>query len=285
MKALWASDLYPGWAGRTRVFVDTVDYFFRRCLRLMVGSDIPKTTVALFYAGLLVLVVFVVTRHRGSEACRALRAILPTSALLVIAYGFMVVDRQVWWLALPALTIFLVTFVAGATFLETAVPSDLARACLRIAAAAMCIAVYISWHSRLTPLYPWQPDVRRSQAAIEALVPESERIGCFNAGIPMFFGRGRVVALDGLVSHVAREHWAARSVDALLEQQHVRLIADEQLTMNRAFRFMRRRPVLAERASYPLTGWPTGRRVLWEVLPGRERRQATENEPGLRFPR
>jgi hypothetical protein len=115
------------------------------------------------------------------------------------------------------------------------------------------------------PLYPWQPDVKASQRLIEGRIPAQELIGCFNAGIPMFFGAGRVVALDGLVSHRARAYWSERRLDEFLRMSGVAYIADEQRAMNRALRFVHTRPELEPLASYPLTGWPTHERILWQV--------------------
>ena len=83
--------------------------------------------------------------------------------------------------------------------------------------------------------------------------------------IPGFFGSGRVIALDGLVSRSARLYWTRRRFEHYLAYQNVRYVADEQRAMNRAMLFVHERPALEIVASYPLRGWPTHRRILWKV--------------------
>jgi hypothetical protein len=80
---------------------------------------------------------------------------------------------------------------------------------------------------------------------------------------------GRIVALDGLVSHTALGYWSQRRIDDYVRDAHVRFIADDPPTVERAQRFTRSRPQLEERHTFPLRGWPTGRRMLWEVEPDR----------------
>jgi hypothetical protein len=45
----------------------------------------------------------------------------------------------------------------------------------------------------------------------------------------------------------------------------VRFIADDPPTVDRAQRFARSPLPLVERHTFPLRGWPTGTRMLWEV--------------------
>jgi hypothetical protein len=105
----------------------------------------------------------------------------------------------------------------------------------------------------------------RNQAEIERTIPRDRRIGSFNAGIPLYFGTGRVVALDGLVSHAARGYWIERRLDEYLRDARVAFIADERWGLDRAQRFSRATLPLQERRTFPLHGWPTGERLLWAV--------------------
>jgi hypothetical protein len=130
----------------------------------------------------------------------------------------------------------------------------------------LSLAAFISQTRRPLDLYPWQPDVNASQRAIEGIVPPNTRVGCFNAGIPMFFGSRQVIALDGLVNHRARELWTEHRFEEFLRESGVAFIADDRRALNRALRFVRAPPILEPVARYPLMGWPTGERLLWRVI-------------------
>jgi hypothetical protein len=201
-------------------------------------------------------------RGRGAIALRA--AVVPATVIVGV-YGLTLVDRQIWWMGLPWLAMFL-TAMLGAVWLCRSIPA--ARSRQRTVRGAMLAVSMISFialaRSPLAP-YPWQADVLRSQAEIERSIPRDQRIGSFNAGIPLYFGTGRIVALDGLVSHDARGYWFERRVGDYLRDARVRFIADDRLTVDRAQRFSRTPFPLEERRTFPLRGWPTGERLLWEV--------------------
>jgi hypothetical protein len=264
MKALWAADLLPDAASRVRNLLETADYFLRGSVRLMWYSLPPGLLTLVPIALAAAFVGVQVHRPRGRVAI-ALRAAVVPVTVIVGVYGVTMVDRQLWWLGLPWLTMFL-TAMLGTVWLCRSIPEMRRRQ--RIVRWAMVAASMISAitlvRAPLAP-YPWQADVLRSQATIEQEIPPDQRIGCFNAGIPLYFGSGRIVALDGLVSHAAREYWAERRVDDYLRDANVRFIADEPMTLGRARRFSRGPFPLDERRTFPLHGWPTGMRVLWAV--------------------
>jgi hypothetical protein len=266
MKALWAADLFPDAASRVGNVLDTADYFLRYSVRLMWWSLSPGllTVVPLaIAAGFLAVQVH---RPRGRVAL-AMRAAFVPAVIIGSVAGLTLVERQIWWLGLPWLTMFL-TAILGTVWLCRAIPA--ARRRQRVVRGAMLAGSTIAFlafaRAPLTP-FPWQADVLRSQAAIEGSIPQDQRIGCFNAGIPLYFGTGRIVALDGLVSHAARGYWLERRFDDYLRAAHVRFIADERLTLNRAQRFSRAPLPLAELRTFSLSGWPTGARLLWAVEP------------------
>jgi hypothetical protein len=184
----------------------------------------------------------------------------------VLVYGTLFVERQLWWLMLPCLAIFLASFIALPLVLESARVGTTPQRVVQSALLVLAFAVFVRWHVKDRMPYPWQPDVRRSQLDIEARLPPAALIGCFNAGIPQYFGAGRVVALDGLVNHDVQRYWKERRVDAYLRDHGIGFIADEERTLQRVRRFTEMSLELEERASYPLPGWPTGRRLLWEVM-------------------
>ena len=82
------------------------------------------------------------------------------------------------------LSTLLLMFVAVPTWLRSLRVGDAAHAAARIALVLVALLLFVRWHVKGHTPYPWQPDVRRSQLAIESVVPAPERIGCFNAGIP-----------------------------------------------------------------------------------------------------
>jgi hypothetical protein len=135
-----------------------------------------------------------------------------------------------------------------------------------IAASMFSVIALARGQNTLRP-YPYQADVLRSHAEIERTIPRDRRIGCFNAGIPIYFGTGRIVALDGLVSHDALGYWADRRFDDYLRDARVSFIADDAPPLDRALRFSGTPSSvhLEEQRTFPLQGSPTGIRVLWSV--------------------
>jgi hypothetical protein len=265
MKILWASDLYPTPAARLANVGKTFQYFSRHCLTLMATWHFSWASFSAIGVVLSAAPVMVLTRQADSIQARALRAVLAPVLALATIYGIAFVDRQHWWLTLPCLAILVVMFTAFPAFLRWLRLSPAAESTARAALLALAVALFVRWHVKDHRLYPWQPDVRRSQLAIEAVVPGGERIGAFNAGIPAYFGSADVVALDGLVSHGARRYWTERRLDDYLAQHGIRFVADEERAFAKAMRFVREPLHVQEIASYPLQGWPSGRRVLWRL--------------------
>jgi hypothetical protein len=166
---------------------------------------------------------------------------------------------------LPSLAIVVLSFLALAGTMSSLRLHEHHETWARTLILTLSLAAFISQTGRPLDLYPWQPDVKASQRAIEGIVPPNARVGCFNAGIPMFFGSRQVVALDGLVNHRARMFWSQHRFEEFLRESDVAYIADERRALNRALRFSRVPPTLERVAAYPLTGWPTGERLLWRV--------------------
>jgi len=264
MKALWAADRFPDAASRVTNLLDTADYFLRGSVRLMWYS-LPTPLLTLVPLVLAAAFVGVQLRHPHGRSAIALRAAVMPAMLVGVFYGMTLVDRQIWWLGLPWLTMFL-TAMLGAVWLCHTIPA--ARRRQRFIRGAMVAASMLSFialaRAPLAP-YPWQVDVLRSQAVIERSIPPDQRIGCFNAGIPLYFGTGRIIALDGLVSHAARGYWLERRFDDYLRDAQIRFIADDPLALTRAQHFSRGPLSLDARQTFPLHGWPTGARLLWAV--------------------
>ncbi len=266
MKTLWASDQYPGFTARLENLSKTLEYFTRRCLAAMTVWSYSAASVTLCFLGLSAGPVFTLLRRPASLQGRAVASLLLWLAALILTYGLAVVERQIWWLTVPCLTIMLIQFMTVPWALGTVSGGVRIGRALQPTLVILAVLLLARWHIKDRPLYPWQPDVRRSQLAIEALVPAPERIGAFNAGIPAYFGSGRVVALDGLVNHIVRTHWAERRFDQFVASHGIHFIADEARVLDKAHRFSRTPLRLELVASFPLHGWPTGQRHLWRVI-------------------
>jgi hypothetical protein len=268
MKMLWAADRYPEPWSRVLNLRLTIAFFSRRCLSLMTVWNFSWWSFAPAAAALAVGPAIVLVRHR-----RSLRATVQVGLLLAVVvstlvYGLLMVDRQVWWLALPCLTFFLVSFSSFPAVLDALPAARVVHPWARMGVVLLSVALIARWHIKDYKPYPWQPDVMRSQLALADYVPEDERIGVFNAGIPAFFGRHPVVALDGLVNTEARRCWEARRVDAYVAWLGLRYVVDEELALARAQRFSGRPIPIEEVTTFELSSWPSGRRVLWRVSTG-----------------
>ena len=92
-------------------------------------------------------------------------------------------------------------------------------------------------------------------------------MGCFNAGIPAYFGSRTVVNLDGLMNHAVIPYWRGHRFLDYLRDAHLAWIAGEEGAFGRAINFSAAaRPMVAVPvATAPLTGWPTPWRVLWKM--------------------
>lgn len=265
MKMLWTADRYPTAAGRLGNLWTTTVFFTRRCLSLMTVWNYSWGSFAVLVLALAGACWFLLTKRADTLAARVVPAVLAPVAALTLAYGILLVDRQVWWLVLPCLAYFVIVFTAVPALAEALDSRRRLDAWVRFGVVLFAIAVFARWHIKGYEPYPWQPDVRHSQLALSAHVPPHEVVGAFNAGIPAFFGSHRVVALDGLVNHDARRCWESRRLDAYLQSQDVRFIADEERVMARALRFSHPRVELVEVTAFKLRGWPSGRRILWRV--------------------
>ncbi len=212
----------------------------------------------------VVVVVGAALRARGGRPrrLRALVAVLGIAVVLMLAaYGAMLADIQAWYLGLPAL----VSWLAVTSALAVLAPRG--RPALAAGAAVLAVSLFLfgrAWADPLVP-YPWQRDVLRSVPVFEALVPPGARLGCFNAGIPAYFGHRTVIGLDGLVNHTVVGYWRARRFDRYLADADIAYIADEEGVLRRAGRFCSAEPALEPLATVPLEGWRTGRRLLWKV--------------------
>ncbi|HEY7214139.1 MAG TPA: hypothetical protein VIC28_05875 [Thermoanaerobaculia bacterium] len=193
--------------------------------------------------------------------------LLGSTVLTGIVYGLFYWDVPTWYRAQPALLLFVIAFLwiarAGAATARPWGPVFTAGVPLLL----LILSVVSSWSLYRQPpvAYPWQRDYLGSQRAFERLVPPGEAIGCFNAGIPGFFSRRRIVNLDGLVNSSVLPYFRARDFDRYFADEGIRYIADDAGSVKDAQAFMRRPLRLRELAWVPLQGGFATRRWLWRV--------------------
>ena len=188
--------------------------------------------------------------------------LLGASILTGAVYGLFYWETPDWYHAQPALLIFIVTYlwitrVAAGNRWNPVLPAMLLLITLLGA---------ISFYRDPPVHYPWQRDFYTSQAAFEKLVPTGEAIGCFNAGIPAFFGTRRIVNLDGLVNDSVVPYYRDRNLDRYFGEQGIHYLADESQCLDRVAPFMSGPLRLQPLASVPLHGLFSPRRVLWRVV-------------------
>jgi hypothetical protein len=228
-------------------------------VRLWTGLVITLALSALLWRGL--------KREATADAARVGLVVLLGSMLTGGIYGTFFSDTQYWYKAQPGLIFFVLTFGCAALVIRAIRPT-LARGAA-VAAALLTVPLLIGRLATLNS-YPHQRDVLLSQRRFDDMVPAGATIGCFNAGIPGYFGKRRIVNLDGLVNNTIYDYYVTRTVDVYLERAEIGYVADEMDALERGMRFFRSRPELDVVASAAMPGWTSGRRYLWRI--GRESR-------------
>jgi hypothetical protein len=193
--------------------------------------------------------------------------LLLASVLTGTVYGLFYWDIQVWYRTQPAIVLFVLSYLWIARTGE--VLTGRWRVVFRTVVPLLLLALSLreawSMYSRPPIIYPWQRDFYSSQPELEKHVPPGEAIGCFNAGIPAYFSRRRIVNLDGLVNASVVPYYQTRTFEQYLVDEKIHYIVDEPLSLERARSFMQTPPRLQPLAAVPLHGWPAPVRVLWRV--------------------
>lgn len=208
-------------------------------------------------------------RRRGEDAplVAATAWLLVSTAVLGLVYGAFASDQMVWYFGLPGLALFLLAVLWTARLLGRI--AALRRTALQSGAGAALVVAAIflfsRYRDRMPYEYPWQRDVLASQREFEKSVPADARIGCFNAGIPAYFGGRTVVNLDGLVNHDLVEVYRRGELAQWLAGAGIGFVADEPLALGRAQRLTKDAILLTPVASAPLRGWMSPTRFLWRV--------------------
>jgi hypothetical protein len=268
MKMLWAAE---GSAKSTTRIADTLSYVFGNWAAYPV-LGIPggrwSNERGLLAGALTVWLVWLMVkgwRRSETRATAAAGLFLTTLTLLTgLVYALFFSEQQYWYKAQPSLVLFTVLYVT--CVLAATHASWTAARAKRVAAAAVAVMT-LTLMGRVASLnsYPWQKDVLASQLKFDEIVPEGEVIGCFNAGIPGFFGKRTVVNLDGLMNNPIYEYYRAREFDKYLADAKIHYLADEEVALHRGLTFVQHPVQLDVVDAVPLTGWFSGRRYLWRV--------------------
>jgi len=201
-----------------------------------------------------------VTRHAAAVGLVLLIGTIMTGSV----YGLLFHDEQSWYRAQPGFLLYVVlysTAVLGAMALFPRLPQRVASVALL---ALFGVALVV--RTRTLNPYPWQRDVFTSQAAFERFVPSDRPIGCFNAGIPGYFGDRTIVNLDGLVNNRVYPYYKERAFDDYVADAGIDYVADETAALERAARFTRHPLALEKIAHFPNNAAYTEKRYLWRVV-------------------
>jgi hypothetical protein len=272
MKQIWAPAYHAGygplqWPMLVYGYGKTV-WLTVPAMLILGGSQYLAPAYLLAGVAVLGLVLAAIAVRRPPPA--ALRWItwwlLAFVAVTAIFYAVAMSDSQRWYGSEP----FFVFTLLGAGWLAHALGDGGAgrrpRLEMRLQLAAFAVAALLVLRcTLLTPmLYPWQYDVYRSQSAFASQVPEGERIGCFNAGIPGYF-YDDVIDLDGLVNYNVVPYWRAHQFAHYLQDANVHYVADEIDSIKRAAAFSTDPFTLVAIASVALRGSAQPTRTLYRV--------------------
>jgi hypothetical protein len=266
MKMLWAADYHHS------VFQNVVGFFgylFGAWVTYPIigipggwGND-PRAVVDF---GVTLTLLWVVWRGVGLRAMRPLAIVALVVSFACLAtggvYGLFFSEMQYWYKAQPGLVFFVVGYGVASILLERLRPQWV-KPLLGLTVAALGVALLVRFAGLRS--YPHQREVYATQAKFDALLPDGERIGCFNAGIPGYFGKHVVINLDGLVNNALYDYYRRRALDQYLSDAHIRYIADETVALERGMRFTQARPRLSIVAKEPMPGWSSQFRYLWRV--------------------
>jgi hypothetical protein len=294
MKTLWMQGeiVGLGLGERLWLYVCRFGYWLASSLPWTWGSSIG-VGVAIALAWLALLAAASVSIKGRAEARGAIGRVLPSVAYPLLhlfvagaVYSTCFADVQCWYLALPYLESYLVLIVLGGALCRAEIGDMRMSRWRTMALAAVAVFTILSLVRYAQTLqkgyWAWQRDVYASIEPIERALPEGTRVGCFNAGLPGYFSRLRIINLDGLVNEAVVPYWRAKQFDRYLADAKIGVIYDEELSMARARQFSQGLPKLEEIGRYPLSNYVVGTRFLWTLKPAADRRR--EPPPGTATP-
>jgi hypothetical protein len=266
MKMLWAA-AYP--TPPAQKIYDVLRYVLGAWITFPIvgipggwGNDLRAVIDAVALAILVWLMV------RGLRQPETRVVAIPALVLLAacfatgLVYGFFFSEMQYWYKSQPSLICWVVGFGVAAEVVMRYWPS---RARLLVGASVVVLGLALIGRFVSLSSYPHQRDVYATQAKFDAIVPDGELIGCFNAGIPGYFSQRTIVNLDGLVNNTLFPYYKRKEFDVYLRDARVRYIVDEEIAVERGKLFTKQPLQLTEVAKEPMPSWHSGYRVLWKV--------------------
>jgi hypothetical protein len=259
LKLFWGSHATPS---------DKLAYAYHVFGRLTFGGfgtamfGLPAKVSAV--AGAAALVAAAVSFARGSRSGEGTSQavaiwLMVAAAVATASYASITYEYRTWYLGLPMLAMFLSLVLAAAR----------ARLTVFATLSIVLLVAMAVQDARLagnrTGRYPYARAIYQSVAVFDAIVPAGEPIASFDAGVRGFFARHRVINLDGLVNDAIRRHWKAGTIDAYIESEGIRYLADEPSSLAFARRFSRF-PETRAIACVPAAGTPFNDRCLWQIL-------------------
>ncbi len=100
----------------------------------------------------------------------------------------------------------------------------------------VCFLFFTSWHQDLRERIPKQREMYAAAEWFNEQVPDTTRIGVFNAGIIGYFARAQVINLDGLVNTDAYRAMQERSLWAYIRESNIQYLSDFDVYFNYRYR-------------------------------------------------
>jgi hypothetical protein len=283
VKMLWAESSHASMSAGARLseaWEFVTRWWLGRSASLLVGfPQIVGPVLAVVYAGAVGACFFAARRRDEAGGLRTTTVwIVVALTTTTLVYAAFFTEPMVWYCALPGLALFLVGVLWAGDALRRVAALQRPAIASGAGAAAVVAAIAVFGHytqpmrdpARTRPMpfeYPWQRDVLTSQREFEGRVPAGAKIGCFNAGIPAYFGERTVVNLDGLVNHDLVDVYRRGEFDRWLEDEKIAFIADEPNALGRAQKLTKNPLRLTSVTTSPLRGWRPPTRFLWRVEP------------------
>jgi hypothetical protein len=247
------------------------------------SKTLLSAAVAMLWVGLFLAAAVHVKRcpaDARQTVVRALRSVAyPLLHVLAagVVYSTCFTDVQCWYLALPCLEVYLAIVVVGGAICRVEADRQRVQSWTKRALAVALVFTALGLvRYGLTfqkGFWAWQRDVYASLGRVAELTPAEAKIGCFNAGVPSYFGQRRVVNLDGLVNDAVVPYWRSKTFSRYLADAEIAFVFDDARSLERAGRFSQGFPAMKAIAQHPLTYCISDTQYLWELTPSRESRK------------
>ncbi len=280
MKTLWMQGEISGLNPAERLWIYATRYatWLAYSLPWTWGGGVISVVATTFAWLCLLAAVVIYLKRSPLQVRQAVGRVFPAVGYAVAhvavagaIYSACFADVQCWYLTLPYLETYLVLVVLGSAICVTAIDAERAKgwAFKAVVAGGVLTLLGLVRYAQTWQygFWAWQRDVYTAIEPVDRALPAGARVGCFNAGIPGYFSRRRIINLDGLVNNAVVPYWQAKRFEQYLSDAHIGFIYDEKLSMERARQFSQGSPQLGEIMRHPLTNCIIDTRFLWTVKP------------------